>query len=353
MPPARPAHPVSQIRSLTHDVGALREALRQEEKKRERLAAHAKASDEAAAEASARAKQLAYVNGKLEQELHSTKERADAAAAKGRGGLEALRGRLADVERSVHRRSTEAHRQVQRLHSLVQELQAAAMPLAVAAAAGPLSPTPALKSPLRADARGVAPRRSASGAPEQLHRQFASIFGGLSQLAALFSGAESGDGDVGSGSTVPFLLTAPDGTKSVRWRDQNNAANQAASPSPTALPAAASLGGGPAVHGPSAAAAIAASEAERERLTAEVRRLRVALAEARQRAAAAEAGAAAAAASAAGGGRVEEAMKQLEAVVPQYRAAAQSLQGQVTLLKERLAAAQRERATLQEEASVF
>jgi prefoldin subunit 5 len=46
-------------------------------------------------------------------------------------------------------------------------------------------------------------------------------------------------------------------------------------------------------------------------------------------------------------------MKQLEAVVPQYRAAAQSLQGQVTLLKERLAAAQRERATLQEEASVF
>jgi hypothetical protein len=44
-------------------------------------------------------------------------------------------------------------------------------------------------------------------------------------------------------------------------------------------------------------------------------------------------------------------MKQLDAVVPQYRAAAQALQGQAHVLKEKLAAAARERAALQDEAS--
>ena len=84
-------------------------------------------------------------------------------------------------------------------------------------------------------------------------------------------------------------------------------------------------------------------------------RLRAALAEARQQAAAAGAEAAAAAASSsqqpASSGRVEAAMKQLDAVLPQYRAAAQALQGQAQLLKEKLAAAARERAALQDEAS--
>lgn len=51
-----------QVRGLTRDLGALREALKQEEKKRERLAAHAKACDEARAAAEAQAKQLKYVN---------------------------------------------------------------------------------------------------------------------------------------------------------------------------------------------------------------------------------------------------------------------------------------------------
>ena len=42
-------------------------------------------------------------------------------------------------------------------------------------------------------------------------------------------------------------------------------------------------------------------------------------------------------------------MRQLDAVVPQYRAAAQALQGQVSVLKEQLAAVCRARAALQEE----
>lgn len=45
----------------------------------------------------------------------------------------------------------------------------------------------------------------------------------------------------------------------------------------------------------------------------------------------------------------QAAMKQLEAVVPQYRAAAAALQGQVTVLKEKLGAASRERGQLQDE----
>lgn len=337
-PACQPVHPASQVRSLTRDVGTLREALRQEEKKRERLAAHAKACDEAAAEACARAKQLTYVNDKLEQELRSTKERSEAAAAKGRSGLEALRGRLADVERSVHGRSTEATRQVQRLHGLLQELQAAAIPLAAAAATRPAGAAATLKLPPRARGHAMSARCCSDAQAEQLHRQFASIFGGLSQLAALFSGADPGAGGKGSEGAAPFLLTAPDGNKSVRWQDQSSGPSLAAAPSPAASSAGDSTRGGrPAGSGPDAAAI--AAEAERHRLAAEVRRLRAALAEARQRAAAAD------------GGRVQEAMKQLEAVVPQYRAAAQALQGQVTLLTERLAAAQREQATLREEAS--
>lgn len=51
-----------QVRSLTREVGALREAVRQEESKRERLAAHAKACDEARAAAEAKNKSLTYVN---------------------------------------------------------------------------------------------------------------------------------------------------------------------------------------------------------------------------------------------------------------------------------------------------
>jgi hypothetical protein len=52
----------TQVRSLTRDVGTLREALRGEEKKRERLAAHAKAGDDARQAAEAKVKQLLYVN---------------------------------------------------------------------------------------------------------------------------------------------------------------------------------------------------------------------------------------------------------------------------------------------------
>lgn len=51
-----------QVRSLTREVGALREALRQEEGKRERLAAHAKACDEARAAVEAKNRSLTYVN---------------------------------------------------------------------------------------------------------------------------------------------------------------------------------------------------------------------------------------------------------------------------------------------------
>ena len=52
----------TQVRSLTRDVGTLREALRGEEKKRERLAAHAKAGDDARQASEAKVKQLSYVN---------------------------------------------------------------------------------------------------------------------------------------------------------------------------------------------------------------------------------------------------------------------------------------------------
>lgn len=339
-------HP--QVRSLTRDVGALREALRQEEKKRERLAAHAKASDAVAQGARAELKQLTYVNTKLEAELRTVKERGEAAAAKSRGGLEAVRGRLAEVERSVHQRSVEAHRQVQRLHSLVQDLQAAAMPLAIASAAGAAgphaAPPPALKTPLPGG-RNAAQR---GATPEHLHRQFSSVFSGLSQLAALFSGSGGADG---GGAAAPMLLTAPDGsTRSVRWQDQSSSAAASAGPRPVlSTGASSSLGGS---HPTAANPPAPSADADKERLSAEVRRLRAALAEARQRAAAAEASSSAAAAAGAGGtGRVEAAMRQLDAVIPQYRAAAHSLKGQVDLLKEKLAAAVRERAAVQEEAS--
>jgi hypothetical protein len=50
-----------------------------------------------------------------------------------------------------------------------------------------------------------------------------------------------------------------------------------------------------------------------------------------------------------GGSRLQAAMQQLEAVVPQYRAAASALQGQITVLKKKLEEAERERAQLKEE----
>ena len=56
--PFPPSRPSCQVRGLTRDVGALREALRQEEKKRERLAAAAKAAEDARAAAEAQLKQV-------------------------------------------------------------------------------------------------------------------------------------------------------------------------------------------------------------------------------------------------------------------------------------------------------
>ncbi|KAI3425766.1 hypothetical protein D9Q98_007741 [Chlorella vulgaris] len=343
---------MAEVRSLTRDVGALREALRQEEKKRERLAAHAKGCEEAATGAQAQVKQLAYVNSKLEQELHTVRERAEASSAKSRGGLEAVRLRLAEVEGSVHQRSVQAHRHVQRVHSLVQDLQAAVMPLAVAAAAGQPPHAAALKSPFPGRGSG---REGAQQAwqPKQLHRHFSSVFGGLSQLAALFSGSSAKE----QGGAAALLLIAPDGsTKSVRWQDQSCCGKPGdhSGASPAGSAGASSRDGG--CHGAAGSAAAAAAAAagtgadqqDRERLAREVQRLRAALAEARQRLTTAEA---ASSSSGAGGGRVEAAMRQLEAVVPQYRAAASSLQGQVNVLKEKLAAAEREHAALQEELS--
>ncbi|PRW57636.1 hypothetical protein C2E21_3708 [Chlorella sorokiniana] len=338
----------AQVRGLTRDVGALREALRQEEKKRERLAAAAKAAEEARAGAEAQLKQLRYVNTKLEQERRSAKDKADAAAAQSRSGLEALRGRLAEVERSVHRRSVEAQRAVQRLHSMVQGLQAAAMPLAVAAAAAaPTAAPPALKSPLPGGGRRPAAQQQHAAAPEALHRHFAQVFGGLAQLADLFSGGNGSEGGEGAAvaNPAPLLLTAPDGSrKAVHWQDQN-----ASSPASSASLGSA-VDGGCSGGGVAAAASAASREA---RLAAEVQCLRAALAQSQQRAAASEAKAAAAAACSAAepasSGRVEAAMRQLDAVIPQYRAAAQALQGQVAALRDKLAASGRERAALQEE----
>lgn len=57
-PPPSRTRPSCQVRGLTRDVGALREALRQEEKKRERLAAAAKAAEDARAAAEAQLKQV-------------------------------------------------------------------------------------------------------------------------------------------------------------------------------------------------------------------------------------------------------------------------------------------------------
>lgn len=302
---------------------------------------------------------------KLEQELRSLQERADGTAARSRGGLEKLRGRLAEVERSVHQQAVEGQRQLQRLHSMVQGVQAAAMPLAVAAASaaaaagGPgAAAAHALKSPLPGSSGGRAVQQRVTSQPEQLHRQFAQLFGGFSALSDLFAGGPGSSAADGSAVTnpTPLLLTAPDGsTKAVHWADRNSPTNPAA-------PCASSSSGGTSRHiGPSApgaaAAPAAAGNQEKQRLVAEVRHLRAALAEERQHAAAASAEAAAAAAASASSapagssGRVEAAMKQLDAVVPHYRAAAQALQGQAQVLKEKLAAAARERAALQDEAS--
>lgn len=269
---------------------------------------------------------------KLEQEARSAREHGDAASAKSRAALQGLRARLADVERGVHQRSVEALRRVQRLQATVQQVQAAAMPLAVAAAAaagaaGPAQP-PALKSPRLVPTAAAAQRAAAK--PEQLHRGFAAVFAGLTQLAALFSGG----GDDAEGNAVPLLLTAPDGsTRTVHWQDQNSHANSAGT---------ASCAGGQAAG----AAGAAAGSVEKQQLMAELARLRGALAEARQQAAAA---ATALPGQTAGGGRVEEAMRQLDAVVPQYRAAAQALQGQVAALRQQLSTAARERDALQAE----
>ncbi len=297
--------------------------------------------------------QLRYVNTKLEQERRSAKDKADATAAQSCSGLEALRGRLAEVERSVHRRSVEAQRAVQRLHSLVQGLQAAAMPMAVAAAAAaPAAVPPALKSPLPGGSRRAAAAQQHVAAPEALHRHFSQLFAGLAQLADLFAGGSGSEGAEGTAvaNPAPLLLTAPDGSrKAVHWQDQNVPSN-ASSPASCASLGSAAGGACSAGSGVAAAASAAGREA---RLAAEVQRLRAALAEARQQAAANEARAAAAAASSAAepasSGRVEAAMRQLDAVVPQYRAAAQALQGQVAALRDKLAAAGRERAALQEE----
>ena len=299
--------------------------------------------------------QLRYVNTKLEQERRSARDKADAGAAQSRSGLEALRGRLAEVERSVHRRSVEAQRAVQRLHSLVQGLQAAAMPMAVAAAAAaPAAAPPALKSPLPGGGRRSAAQQQHATAPEALHRHFAQVFGGLAQLAELFAGGSGGEGaaeGTAAANPAPLLLTAPDGSrKAVHWQDQNGGHSNAASQASSASLGSAADGGCSSGAGVAAAASAASRES---RLAAEVQRLRAALAESRQRAAASEAKAAAAAASSAAApassGRVEAAMRQLDAVVPQYRAAAQALQGQVAALRDKLAAAGRERAALQEE----
>lgn len=282
------------------------------------------------------ARTAACLCSKLEQEARSARERGDAASAKSRAALQDLRARLNDVERGVHQRSVQAMRHVQRLQAAVQELQAASMPLAMAAAAaaaGPAGPAhpPALKSPrLGPGSRptAAAMHRGATK-PEQLHRGFATVFAGLTQLASLFSGGSS----EADGTASPLLLTAPDGTtRTVHWQDQNSPANSA---------------GGASANSQAGAAAAAAGNADRQRLVAEVVRLRGALAEARQQAAAAASGASSQGAG--GGGRVEEAMRQLDAVVPQYRAAAQALQGQVAALRQQLAAAAHEREALRAE----
>lgn len=344
------------MRALTRDVGALREALRQEEKKRERCAAAAKGAEDAKTAAEAQLKQQRYVATKLEQELRTVKERGEAAAAKGRAGLEALRERLSSVEAEVASRSVEAHRHVQRLHSQVQELQAAAMPLAVAAAAAGLPaagapPHPALKSPLPGGGgrAAVAAAQRAARGPDQLHRQFGGVLGGLSQLAALLAGAGSSAPSAGTpavASPAPLLL-GDAGAAHVRWADQNSA-----STANTPTPAANASQGGCSSSG--AGAAAGAADADKARLTAEVHRLRAALAEARQRATASEAAAApVGTADPASSGRVEAAMRQLDAVVPRYRAAAQALQAQAAALRGKLAAAERERAALADEVRLF
>lgn len=351
--PPTHSHPPTQVRGLTRDVGALREALHQEEKKRERVAAAAKAAEEARAAAESQLKQQRYVNTKLEQELRTVRERADTAAAKDRAGAESLRERLADVERGMLSRSVEAHRHVQRLHSLVQDLQATAMPLAVAAAASPAHPSalpPALKSPLPGRGRqAAAAAQHAALQPQQLHRQFAQVLGGLSQLAALFSGGTPNDTSSPAVANPAPLLLGDGGARAVRWHDQNTASNQSSPASSASLGGCSSAGGGTGGQPPE-------GDADKARLAVEVHRLRTALAEARQRAAASEAAAAAAAAPAsasdpASSGRVAAAMRQLDAVVPQYRAAVQALQSQLEALKAKLTAAVRERAALADEAS--
>ena len=233
----------------------------------------------------------------------------------------------------MHGRAVEAQRQVHKVHSLVQDIQAAVMPLAVAsAAAAPAAARrgPALRTPGQPGGAGQQPGPAAAGAPERLHRGFSSVFAGLAQLAALFAGDDQSACSAAS-NPAPLLLTAPDGSsKTVRWQEQDE--NAASHPSI------------------STAARPAACDREKEQLRAEVQRLcgELAAAQARHAAVAAAAASAASGASSSSS-QVQAAIRQLEAVVPTYKAAAGALQGQVGVLKEKLAAACRERTALQQE----
>lgn len=101
---------------------------------------------------------LSPPHSKLEQELATLRERAQASGAKNRSGLEALRGRLAAVERAVEARAVESQRRLVRVREQVQHLAAAAMPLAVAAAA-------AAAPPGRRPAGAAAAQQGRGGAP--------------------------------------------------------------------------------------------------------------------------------------------------------------------------------------------
>lgn len=130
------------------------------------------------------------------------------------------------------------------------------------------------------------------------------ILTALNYLAEAISGCRSGSKQSHSFDqtlSAPLLLTAVDGTtKSVQCQKE-----------------------------------IVKSDAEKSKLRSEVQQLKAELRLERSKGV--------------GSSKVAEAVQQLEAVVPQYKAVASALQSQITVLKEKLAAACHDKSQLQAE----
>jgi len=159
-------------RALTREVGALREAARQEGKKRERAQGRTRQLEQQLQEAEQVVRELRYSNKRLSRELAATKESARKSNARNRGALAALREGLGSVEDMVARRSAESFQQMQAIFAQLQGLQ------------GRLFQVPDPADP------GAAPPLSAAAAPG-VQQALAELMRSHSVLSGLLTGADS------------------------------------------------------------------------------------------------------------------------------------------------------------------